>query len=894
MPNCLCCDLANLYGSNQLKLYRGTVSRERLSEYLKLAKNSLAQKERQRPDAAPGRCLRRFDAILEKRGHGTVWTEKIPAIRLLLEGHKAAGTLPVNELGDLNRSAVLREFGLGNASVHVVRKRAPKLMELLDEFDTTREDPTYTQYKYEGLEMRVKELLTSTDLKLTHGWRISLKWIAEQLGMNSSVLVSTPRLKELIEQRQSEINQGLRRGTTKKAFQIGGTTHLNLGPTPYSDPHGRAFSFEELVAHYGLEFAEKVGTVFVAVVRNQTSPRAYYQRIKHFLLWLAEGATAGIAERLKMGKAIERPEFERAALWYQQEVMYGKSVTPGKKSRKHPALTVIERFGEVGMFPRVRFPRTRRMRKNRTRTPRPSLAEARDVGNEAEILELAKEEAQYRGIDIDQGGDVLAFVETLARERAIRDDLPFELPEAIRILCEERLVELRRAASTVFEEWKEYYLHGQVLVGNAEHSGEQIFELLEEGRATGKGIYSYRWTRLVSTIFPENEPEKALANLLALIDARYGGICPQTSKHEWGTFWVHQYRKVGGKDRVQAFLLPPRLVVSAILMMYLCESGTNSEVACAMTTSAVRSSATPRHMSIVGRKARARNKAIFNELPIESTAKGCTSAVEAILFYRDVMNRVRTHGDETPLFVHVARGKLKRFTEWRLRKDLGAIKGRSKKLASLKIVPSMIRPTVLLAVQLKHPSSLHIAQLVAQHKSDTTTMGYVAKLPYRMILEDRIRRFCETLEVIVAGESARTKMGGSKVQWEERMEHAQRTGLGVWCSDPKAGAQPDFPAGTPCHAVDRCVSCSRIVVVADRESVADMVIWRQALDGAKERFLDERTERWEKVWVPWQAFFQVVLDEKMTRGRLAVIKKEGEELARERMSALEFRMPEPW
>ena len=298
--SCLCSDISKLYERGQLKRYRGTVSRTRLEEDLKLPKNSLGQKERRRPDAAPGRCLRRFDAILEKRGHGTAWTEKIPAIRLLLEGYKAAGTMPVNELGDINRSVVLRKFGLGNTSVHVVRKRAPKLKELLDEFDTTREDATYTQYKYEGLEVQVRKLLASSDLELTHGWKISLKWIAKQLGTNASTLTGTPRLKEVIEKRQSEFNQGLRRGKTKKAFQNGGTTHLNLGPTPYSDPHGRPINFEELVAHYGLEFAEKIGTVFVAVVRNQTSPKAYYQRIKHFLLWLAEGGPAGIAERLKM------------------------------------------------------------------------------------------------------------------------------------------------------------------------------------------------------------------------------------------------------------------------------------------------------------------------------------------------------------------------------------------------------------------------------------------------------------------------------------------------------------------------------------------------------------------------------------------------------------------
>ena len=59
-----------------------------------------------------------------------------------------------------------------------------------------------------------------------------------------------------------------------------------------------------------------------------------------------------------------------------------------------------------------------------------------------------------------------------------------------------------------------------------------------------------------------------------------------------------------------------------------------------------------------------------------------------------------------------------------------------------------------------------------------------------------------------------------------------------------------------------------------------MIIWRQALDVAQDAWLDDRTERWETQWVPWQAFFQVVLDEKMARGQLLVIRKEGKEEAR--------------
>ena len=264
-PRCLCRKLAELYESGRLKLYRGTVSRARLEDHLGLGRNTLSPKARAAPQEAPGRCLRRFDQLLESWGHGTVWTEKIPAIRRVLEARKAAGTLPVNERGNLNRTEILREFGVGDGSVHVIQRRAPKLQAVLDAYDTTRDDPAYTAYKHDVLETRLKKVLASREPKLTHGRIVSPKWLADRLGVTPATLTSTPKLNDLIEEKQREIDRQLRQGRTRKSFRVGGASHINLGARPYSKTHKRAFDFSGLVPDYGLEYAEKIGTVFVAV-----------------------------------------------------------------------------------------------------------------------------------------------------------------------------------------------------------------------------------------------------------------------------------------------------------------------------------------------------------------------------------------------------------------------------------------------------------------------------------------------------------------------------------------------------------------------------------------------------------------------------------------------------
>ena len=345
---------------------------------------------------------------------------------------------------------------------------------------------------------------------------------------------------------------------------------------------------------------------------------------------------------------------------------------------------------------------------------------------------------------------------------------------------------------------------------------------------------------------------------------------------------------------MQAYLCPPRRVVSAIVCLYLCESGLNSDVAVQMKPNAIRPSKRPRHIIVTGRKARAGNRAIFSELPIRQTVQGCTSAAEALLFYADAVRPLRIGHEDMPLFVHVSQNRLKALNDWHLYQDFSATAATSERLASLHICPTMIRPTVLLSMQLRHPNSIEAVQMFAQHKSDTTTMGYVAKLPFRMILEQRMRKFSDTIEVVISDERTWKKMGRPVAHWQEAVQSARRTGLGVWCQDPEAGAQPDVPKGTTCHAVDRCLGCSKVLVIADEDSVTDMILWSKALEGAERAWLESNPERWTEHWVPWKAFFEVVLNQKMTRGVLATIKKKAIELAAARMASPQFKAPQPW
>ena len=767
----------------------------------------------------------------------------------------------------------------------------PDVKALLDEYDVTHDDENYSPYKYDGLEKKLKELLDSDELALMHARRINKNWLARQLDVRNNIFSKTPKLDDLITKKQAELDQRQRRGTTAKAFRIHGADHINLGATPYSNAHNRVFDFSWLIPDYGLEFTEQVATTFIAVAGKLAAARAERRRVMHFFIWLAALPETTMAQQMRDGQHVDPREFVRVALLYQQESNY-EAAKAGKK-RGSPGFGIIEKLGEAGLFPRVHFTRSVDRRRHRMRNPRPSLAEAPNIDADArKILDATETASKYRDIVIDAGKDAIAFAQTLAIERARRTDLPESLPEAIRILCDERLVELRKAASAIVEPWRETFQDGRELIAQAEYDGAQIFEMLEKERANR--IQTGSWNKLVASLFPPAEWRRALANLLAMLEAKFHGICPNGENDTWGQFWIARYRNVGGTRAVQAYLCPPRLVVSAIVCLYLCESGLNSDVAVRMKPNAIRPSKRPRHIIVIGRKARARNRAIYSELPVRRTVPGCTSAAEALLFYADAVRPLRTGQKDMPLFVHVSQNRLRALNDWHLYQDLPQIAATSERLASLQICPTMIRSTVLLSMQLRNPNGIEAVQNFAQHKNVTVTSGYVAKLPHRMILEQRMRQFSNTLEVVISDQGTWTKMGRPVAGWQDAIQTARRTGLGVWCQDPQAGAQPEVPKGTTCHTVDRCLNCPKYLVLADEESVTDMIVWSKALKDAEPTWLEDNAERWTEHWVPWQAFFQVVLNEKMTRGLLATIKKKASDKAAARMALPQFKAPQPW
>jgi hypothetical protein len=82
-------------------------------------------------------------------------------------------------------------------------------------------------------------------------------------------------------------------------------------------------------------------------------------------------------------------------------------------------------------------------------------------------------------------------------------------------------------------------------------------------------------------------------------------------------------------------------------------------------------------------------------------------------------------------------------------------------------------------------------------------------------------------------------------------------------------------------------------VVARKQDLALMIIWRASLIEAEAEWVRDRPERWFSVWYPWLLFIEVV-EEKITRTTMGRVWREAQGVADEIMAHPSFRHRRPF
>jgi len=219
-------------------------------------------------------------------------------------------------------------------------------------------------------------------------------------------------------------------------------------------------------------------------------------------------------------------------------------------------------------------------------------------------------------------------------------------------------------------------------------------------------------------------------------------------------------------------------------------------------------------------KARAKGKPIIVDLPDSS------STVRAMNWLKVAGSCLQENAeiDGDRLFLMRLGGRIQLmtphwYTNW-FKRFVAATPG----LEGFNILPSMIRPSVLLHASLSNDGRLATGMAIGQH-GQTVSQGYQQKFPTRLLYDDNIKRFGAEFETLVMSSvaNAASKLGITTEQFEARLGAVRETGLGTFCRSPSG--RSGEKSGT-CSTVDCWNECPHLLIVAEVEAIATLQLWQ--------------------------------------------------------------------
>lgn len=788
--------------------------------------------------------------------------------------------------GKLDRLAFQSRFGLRGGSFFT---RHPPIRKLLEEFDAQARREGYLPRARQAEFDRVSAALASQPVLNKDLLKINRNELAKVSSVPKSRF-SDKAFADAIAAKETTI-----------AAQA-----LSSKINPYAQ--GRVFPFDSLTQIWPKPFIVRVAVRFKQLTAGlaQSSAKQPYLELISALDWIGKSINphcrAVVAEADKIGKVASDGEWEDALFAYRDHLVAliaSGSATEGAVDSRITALrTALNGLSSGRVVPDVAMPLPGIKHVRRLGSHLMSVAEvtAKSVnGSKADYVAFAKDRyldiCRSSGTDMGQG-DSENFINGLAVELGTFHDLPDDPVTAVRLVLERRLGALRSRATAIFDTAVKELDRGREMLSLSEIDGEAF-----EAAYLDSERDQYNRQQLTRTFFPiagsstGGSSEKGLANLLALIRQRHAGVPPvghaKKEARVYGQFFAKRYRAYGGLTKIAQLLGPDSNAIAAILTLYLIESGANVSVGRTLDRKCMEESDLEGYCRITGHKARAKGSPIIVDLPEASSA---VRAMKWLISASDVMKSASS-SESDRLFLVQNHGRVNLmpphfYTNW-----FQGFAASAPGLHGLKLVPSMIRPSVLLHAALSNDGRLAVGKAIAQHGL-VVSQGYQQKWPTRLLYESNIRRFQTAFESIIVSnvEGAASKLGITVSQFEARIGNLRETGLGTFCRDDRGRSSEP---GKKCSTLDCWNDCPHTLIVAEVEAIATLQLWQRALRAAQPSWERDHPERWNEVWLPWLCLTEVV-EEKMVRGPLIKIWNAATKRADEISEQQGYAPPHPW
>lgn len=796
-----------------------------------------------------------------------------------------AGELEIRD-GKVDRTAFQKHFNLRGGTF--ITRHLP-IRQLFDEFDARVEQERYLPVARQHEFDRVLEVLAG---------RPELN--KDRLTVNQVKLAKTTNVPQL-RFRDKLFADAIVACQAKIAAEA-----MTSRIDPYL--HGRVFPFSGLVSLWSAAFLERVGVRFKLVAAGfaaQSLKPAYLQLV-NALQWIGVSndphCRAVVDDAAECGRISSVDDWEESLFGYRAHLVAGIAEGTRKSSSVDSDIKALRRMldalssGNVVPTTSIPLPSVKHARRLSGHLRSVAEAASRDLDDEkSDYVAFARdrfvEACKDFGTDMGRG-ESQEFVDGMAIELRSISNLPKDPVEAVRLVLERRLGALRDRAAAIVTAAIEAHERGRELL-----SASEIDAASFEREYLGSELNLHERIQLVGGLFPSpkhsppDQIEKGIANLLALIDQRHAGIPPfhgSSTTELYGQFFAKRYLDYGGLGAITRMLIPDSDAVGATLTLYLCESGANLSVGRTLDRECIEASDLEEHRRITGNKARAKGKPIIVDLPDGSPA---VQAIDWLLAAGRRLEITADEEDRDRLFLMRIGGRVQLmtphwFTNW-FKNFAASTPG----VEVVRLVPNMIRPSVLLHAALSNDGRLIAGMAIGQHGL-LVTQGYQQKWPTRLLYDGNMRRFQAAFETLVMSgvEDAATRLGISVEQFEARLGDLRATGLGTFCKDQRGrpGEQ-----GNTCSKVDCWNDCPHLLIVAEVEAIASLQLWQASLRLEQPDWERDRAERWDEVWLPWLCLTDVV-EEKMTRGPLLKIWIAARTRAAVISAQSGFVPPKPW
>lgn len=821
-----------------------------------------------------------FEEIEKRIGTGSRVENLVPAVKALFQRLLANGELEATDRG-VGRKQLLEPFGLGNGGLP---RRYKELRGLLAWCDAEVKRLAYLPPATRQMIEKCRAALATGEYDDLKTGSVRNRALRGALGFPGDAAYPD-YLKEIVSAHQSALRCRLESDPL--------VCFVNEAPYSLRVFVEQGWNEEillDIITYIKREFSERRGSYF------QDTFNALNFLLSTLLIttdWSCREIFRSMNERVTVDSVHLRATFTK----FLESQIGRTSHSPHTINHLIDATNrVLSLFARKGLLSGVRLKRN----KTPHGKPRPTTLEIRahrksdKASEDAEkaslqtLIDFAKEKLQMSNSDVvaNIGKDgAEAFLQTLRDESA---DLPTDLlsdpVKAMLHIVELRDGILRSEFSSLVKKWRAHLIRGQELLGQGLNPGDYWNDDFQ----SGKGLVR------VEDVFPKNisKREFATANLLKLVREKFGGFIPGFShaNPKERRFFERLCRTFGGRGFLMAYLFPHDDLVGSLISLYLMDSGANVAVGISLNPSCIHDCNEAGFRMVLGNKEKAKGKPIVVYLSEDG------EALRGMLDWQEDLPVFQHLGIEVLddfFFALEKGGRIQPvnpdwFSTW--------FKSKTQQLdhfakRDLYVVPSSLRPTVIMKAVLDESGSIRHAITLAQNLLSNSP-SYFARFPMLLQFEVDQRNCQKILETICLHDlpDGPSYIGVTNADFESRLEEFEPTGFGLTCGNPFG--HPRRP-GQLCESFD-CWDCGNGIMIAEPDDVSTLIQWRNALDADEAEWIRDHPERWNEYFVGWQAYIDFVEELMNQQPHLVDIWTEGNALAQAAMAATDYQPYRAW